>query len=733
MNRNFSTRLNHFLRFLKRSVGKHTTRALCVPKIFREYFILLILFIAEMSAVTVDLRDPRFSDGVLSTSKGGVITAPGIRVQAREITFTRKNTEEGFKEYLEAQEDLVIEYGNYVIVGRRIEYDFADKKGIVYDARAEIAPWFVGGKEIRLCPDGSYLIFDGFATTVEGGQPEWAIKTKQAHLAGCILSARNTQLRVFDFTLLWIPQFRVNLNSIFNSPFRYTVRFGGVKGTRLGISYEAFNWRGIKTRLLLDYRFSQGLGGGVDINYKSANSLERFHSVNYMAKDITTYDDRKRTRYRYTGIYKNYFECAKTSIFSTYDVLSDKEMASDFADKGLRLVSGRPTQVEVHRQESNWILNLLGRFRVNRFQTVKQELPTFSGSIRPFLFGNTGIISDNRFRFSYLELEFTDDRPNQHDFNSPRYEVYNNFYRPFKWGHVNITPQVGAVSIFYGNNPEKYKRWTNLGLFDLDLNTNFYKLYGDAKHVVTPYARYSYYTHPETSPDEHFIFDVSDGWYRMNLLRTGIINQIYTKSPKECIYRKLFTDLSLLTFFDTPTIPKSVYKASATMIYNVTAFMRNTLRVGWDVQRNLLDHWNYRLEWTINSKAAFAAEYRHRSRFDWRKVDHTNYILDSFRTAKELVKSDSSDRRDTFLLSLYYRFHPNWALFLQSRNGWNRKDQPNYCEYEINLLGRLRSSWKFNISYRHREDDDRFSVNFAIGLTQPDLTNPECTIPCLEF
>src|SRR5690606_23009477 len=39
--------------------------------------------------IIVDLSNPLFEDGVLSTSEGGVLTAPFFRVQAQRLVYTR--------------------------------------------------------------------------------------------------------------------------------------------------------------------------------------------------------------------------------------------------------------------------------------------------------------------------------------------------------------------------------------------------------------------------------------------------------------------------------------------------------------------------------------------------------------------------------------------------------------------------------------------------------------------
>ena len=49
---------------------------------------------SELTDLTIDLKDPSFSNGVLSTEEGGVAKASGLRVQARKMTYINK-TENG--------------------------------------------------------------------------------------------------------------------------------------------------------------------------------------------------------------------------------------------------------------------------------------------------------------------------------------------------------------------------------------------------------------------------------------------------------------------------------------------------------------------------------------------------------------------------------------------------------------------------------------------------------------
>ena len=107
---------------------------------------------------------------------------------------------------------------------------------------------------------------------------------------------------------------------------------------------------------------------------------------------------------------------------------------------------------------------------------------------------------------------------------------------------------------------------------------------------------------------------------------------------------------------------------------------------GWDFIHNELDHYNVRTEWTYSPNFALAVEYRHRSPYDWRKADHTNFILDSYRSIQELRDSQLSDRRDTLLLHMFYRFHPSWALEFTVAQRMEPHPGTVYNEFEIDLL-----------------------------------------------
>lgn len=686
----------------------------------------------QSTGINVDLREPVYSNGVVTTEKGGVITGPDLRIQAMFITYTRR-VEDGTPVHaIVAEGDLMLEFGDYIFVGDRLEYDFHTKTGVIYNGRTMAEPWFFGGSLIYLCEDGSYNFENCFVTTSENRNTDWELFAESASLSdGYMVRARNIRLKIFNIPVLWAPSFCANLNTIFDSPVRYNVKWGSRQGHRFGLIYELFSWNRLKAFLRLDYRLKRGLGGGIETRYLSEDHKTSFQSINYAARDSSIIHPGQRLRYRFLGIGDSLLMNDKVTVHLSYDKLSDIDMPTDYNDRGLDLGIAERTELLIRRQEDRWISNLVTHVRINNFQTIKQELPTFATSWRPFEFGSTGIIADNSFKASYLDFSYGNNQLNVHDYSSTRLELSPLFYRNFSAGMINITPEVGGVLLAYGNSPRHAAKWLTLGKFGLDINTQFWRHFSHCKHVVTPYIDYSYYTMPTVSPNDHYIFDIEDGWYRLNMMQFGLAQSIYCKQEDGYIMRRLYADLWANTFFDTHTFSAAIPKVYGNVMFNSFSFLRHNLETAWDFQNRVLDHYNISTEWTINADIAVAAEYRHRSPFDWRKADHTNFILDSFRSISELRHSQLSDRRDTLLFHIFYRFHPNWAFEFKSRHGWNRMYEPAYNEFEIDLLGTLPSAWNLKLSYQHREDDDRVSIYMTIGIKRP---NCGCAcIPSLEF
>lgn len=685
--------------------------------------------------ITVDLRSPEFSEGTLKTDCGGVITAEGIRIQGRKILYTRKVADGQTICKLEAEEDILIEYGDYIFIGRRLEYDFQTKTGIIYDGKTAIEPWFFGGERIFLHADGSYTIYDSFLTTSENSNMEWKLSADKTTLyPNHDVQSCNFKFKYYDIPLMWIPNLKVNLDYILDFPIQYSARWGGRQGPRVEFIYEIFSWNNWKTFLRFDYRLTRGPGLGFESYYKSEDRRETFESINYVARDSSLDNPNERTRYRLQGIYNNSFFDDKITLSLTYDKLSDKDMATDYSDSGLTLEYPGATALLVRRQSDSWIANLNTTVRLNNFQTIKQELPTLEVSWKPFNIGRTPFVANQLFKASYLNFLYAKHIHHHRDYESSRVQYIQQLYRSYRISSLILTPEIGGTAIFYGNLPEKNDRWLAMGIFKLDAKAPFYKQHAFFTHTLTPYARYELYTLPTSLPKEHYIFDIEDGLYELQMVRFGLQQTFYVANQRSLLYRPLKIDFYANAFINSKTYSTPIPKVYAWIDFYTTPWIKHTLDTAWDFEHGMLDHFNFRTACTLSPNTALTGEYRHRDAYDFRKADHTNFMIDAFDTPNKLKHTPMSDRRDTLLFDLFYRFHPLWALELQTRYGWNRKHQPNYTEFEIDLIGKPHAAWHVKFSYQHCENDrHRFTVYFNMGTLQPDNWKCDHLIPLAEF
>lgn len=682
------------------------------------------------TGVDVDLRNPTYVDGVLSTNEGGVISCPDIRIQARCITYTKDNDQET----IFAEDNILVEFGDYVFVGKSLHYNVNEGTGTITCGRTSVEPWFFGGDIIELCADQTIIIRDGFITTSPSSNPDWKISSKETKLQKRrYITSKDVKFKILDVPFFWLPRYSADLNMIFDSPIRYGFRFGGKQGPRLRMIYEIFSWQQFKTFLRFDYRINRGPGLGLMTEYNSPNKDQHLEMINYFARDSSINKPKETYRYRFQGLYYQTLNSDRTQIKACWDKLSDKDMPEDYYDESLTIEEAGNTELLIRHQESSWIANLSTQFQVNNFQTVKQELPVIEWRFRPYAISNTGIISETLVRAGYLDYDYATGVANVNDYCSTRFEFREHLYRSFSLGPIRITPEAGVEAMHYGSSPQKKSRDLLLGLFSVKANTHMYRFFDDKKHVLEPYALYQYYTYPNTNPDDHFIFDIDDGWYYLNTLRCGINNNIYFKScDSGCIHRCLNVDLYSYAFIETDTIPETFQKLYCQTTLTLFDNLKHSIATAWNFGNNQLDHFNYRIEWTASSNFAIATEFRHRGAYDWRKADHDNFILDSFRSVDELLNSALSDRRDTLLLHTHYRFHPYCAIDFQIRHGWNRKTEPRYTEYQADLITNLGSAWNLKLSFQHREDDHRIAFYFNLGAKKPNRKSC-CGPPCIEF
>jgi hypothetical protein len=665
--------------------------------------------------LTIDLKNPTFVQGVIVTEEGGVITAPGMRIQAQKIAYTNK-IENGLRvQKIVAEGDLMMEYADRVFVGSKLEYDFISKTGILWDGKTFVDVWFLGGERIELKADGTFYIYSAFVTTSENQENAWEINASKVKITDDhLLSARNIRFQFFKVPLFWFPSFKSNLKVFSDPPIRYKVVWDKGIGPRLTMRYRLFSWRDLNLFFRLDYRLQKGFGGAFESEYFSPDKLTTFVTRSYGARDKSFPYERGPHRYRLQGLYHTQSRDGKTQAHLTYDKLSDTRMVGDFRSDDFEINTQKRTRLTVSHETPQTFAHFSLQPRINRFQSIDQELPLLSLGIRPFSIGSTGIISANYASAGFLDYVFANEL--RHEFEklhlssstqSIRLETKNDLYRPFQWGPVRFTPQVGILGIFYSKSPEHHPIGQGIFTYGGQAHTHLWHTYSKFRHLIEPYFSYQGLTKPSEGLNDHFIFDINDGYFQLNQLRIGVRNALYL-TRKSRFLPTFSADLYTYGYFGKRHFAQTFPKSYLTFDWNRPSF---TLKSGicWNNEEQVWDFTNIGIDWTLSEDFAFGVEFRHRSKFDWRKGNHENFILDVARPIPELLDSPLSDGRDTLLTRFQIRLAPRWTCHIQTRHGWGRSFEPRYNAGKIDLYTMLTCSWRLRLSYERIPGDNRFS------------------------
>lgn len=673
--------------------------------------------LSEEHPLTVDLKNPTFAQGMLSTKEGGIITAPGMRIQAQHIEYTNR-IEEGVRvQRIVAESDLMMEYEGRIFVGTRLEYDFVQKTGTLLDGKTFIDMWFIGGEKIELKEDGSFYIWNAYITTCETQENMWEIKAKSVKISqDQLLFAKNIRFEFLKVPLFWLPSYKSNLKVFQDPPIRYKVVWDKGLGPRFTMRYRVISWEQFNLFFRFDYRLTRGPGAALESEYFGADGNTTFVTRSYGAYDKEFPDEKGPKRYRLQGLYHTESKDGRTMAHLTYDKLSDPRMVGDYRSEDFEINTQRRTHLVVTHQQDNTLFNLSLQPRINRFQSIDQELPLITVALKPFTLGHSPILCANAFSAGYLDYVYATDMHSRfHELHLPtsthafRLQTQNTLYSPVHLGPLTLTPAIGVSAIFYSNSQEHNAAWQGIGTYGLDLKSRLVRHYDALIHTIHPYLIFRGLTPPTSTIDKHFYFDINDGYFQLNQLKIGVKNDFFRSAQ----YPKAALDLYTYAYFGkrafSHVLPK--YYLDLSLFYP-----RFTIKSGiaWNAQEQVWDYTNILTEWTFSKNFACAAEFRHRSKYDWRKGNHENFIVDVARPIPELVASPLSDGRNTFLTRFFFHLTPKWSCQLQTRNGWGRRSEPAFYAGKFDFFYMLTCSWRLRLSYERMPNDNRFSTSLSL-------------------
>lgn len=670
--------------------------------------ILLSCPLLLAAEVKLFLQDGHFTNGVVSTEKGGVIEDDKIRIQAKNLIYKRNND----AETVTATGDLLVLYDKRLLTGKTLTYNFITREGIIEEPMLGSEGWIVSGESLHIQPDGSVVIEKGYVAPPSNLDVTVAFERLRLQRSSQI-QARRLSIRLFKKELFCFNQFKTTLDALTDIPVTMRLSFGGYQNTRAALRYRLFKTDEFKAYLRLDAILSRGIGGGLDTNYRSRNCRTYFDSKSFAIRDRSWDDPEVRIRYRFQGVAED--KRGLLNIRACYDFLSDVEMASNYAGKDFELPTAQRTELFATYKETDWLADFTTRVRVNGFQTINQQLPGFQISWRPVSLGVTGIMSDNRLKAAYQSYVFADGTPNASDFSSARIELRNRNYRHFNLGYVLFTPEAGFNFIHYSNGPLHQEQEQAVVTAGATASAPFFSNNALCVHTFEPYSRYTFSSRPTAPFGNTYIFSIDDGYGQLSMLKAGIKQSFFLKKGPSCFIRKpLFIDLWTIGFFSAPALQNRMPRIYGALTWSPFATLETKLEAAWNRDLHSKDYLNMSAFWTVNEDLALRVAFLSRGPRSWRKADPDNFMLDMIQPETVLQNSIVSDHRNTFLSHIFWRFHPDWTAEFQTHTGWNRPAEPAYNEYKIGFSTIIYSYWRLGAAYERREIEDRFSFSLKL-------------------
>ena len=685
------------------------------------FCVIRAFFAEELTPFTINLKHPMLKNGVISTDQGGVVTSSELRIQARHLEYTHRSEKNRMTRFVVAQGDLALIYKDQIYLGHRLEYDFLKKRGVIYQGITAFRFFFVGGEKIWLGSSGGCEISKAFITTSDHKKIDWKIQARNLAVdQNRLLTADSITARLFDTPIFWFPRFKMNLSKpLIESPVRYKVEWKKGVYPVLSARYLFYAQNANQFALRLSLHPLQGFGVALESDYTPPDKKKGGQTKSYIGRNgfyHPSFPHQFRYQYRFQGFYETRSQDRRSHLYFTYDKLSDQNMQSEFLNPDFERSTVRPTFLNIRNDQEKMILGLDLRPRINSFESMKQELPSLFLNVHPFIVKKSKLISNNLFQISNLNYLFAKELKGfLQNFRSRRLETKNELYLPLFSKGVSLTPLVGFRGIFYDKSQKGGGIFQTFLYYKIGVEWALKKEYLSFKHVFRPYIDYKGVFRPMAHLGTPYIFDINDGYHRLNELRGGMRHSLYLK--KFPLFEPNFAaDLYFISFLSSKNFKKGISKIQGSFEWNFPTVLISS-QLGWNMEKQVCDFANAGLSWTINRNFAFKTELRHRGLFDYRCCDRGNYFLEVARSTLDLLDSPLSDRRNSHLTRLEIRFIPDWTLRLESYVGWGRKKEPGYHKFRLELVWLISTNWKLRIVFAHAPTPDKKSNPFSFGFS----------------
>lgn len=503
-----------------------------------------------------------------------------VRVSADYAEYNTKTTD------IVASGNVVLQRGVFVWRGQTVQGNLTQRDFTVGPYEAQAGPWYCVGAGGRHHADGAASSRDVRLSTCEYvDRPHYCLKARRVHYyPDGKFRAYHTWYSIGRVPILYLPvvfgDTNVDMGGIEIKP-GYSSDWGGY----LLLGKEWRVGKRSSTKMLLDLRSKNGVAVGNETQLLTDSSQTDILLYGMDDHDPPETEPGYNRRFdvrdeRFRGrLYHRQELSDNTTLRLRLDALSDIDMLEDWFRRDHRRSPQPKSYADLAYESERFALSLTARPRLNDFYSVVERLPEARLDLPRQALGDSGLYYQGHAAAAQLKMrwrEFDKPRPpgleDPADYETWRFDTLHMLYAPMKLRDlVQVVPRAGLRLTHYGdssNQPLTFDDLVNLidvddpdnpddstdivnydeqgrartriaGELGLELSAKFYRTWQSTqsrrwqvdglRHVVQPYANYTYSPSPSEERENLFFFDTIDRLNEQHFVRTGVRQRWQTK------------------------------------------------------------------------------------------------------------------------------------------------------------------------------------------------------------
>ncbi len=575
--------------------------------------------------------------GKLLVGDGNVVVQQmNASLQADHVTV---NSETG--EIIASGNIRMLREGNHW-EGQELVYNYKTREGTFGESSMYFEPAYITAEKTQRISTNEFLMSNVMMTTCEGENPTVYAKAKEVRIItgekpnGPWIKAKHVTFYVGPVPIFYTPYWKRNLG---DSAFTTAVGYGSLYGAFFKGRAVAHLTDWLTSSTHYDIYAKRGLGLGQDFAWKTPvghgaietyyiNDHDPYNKNDTLAEQALT--DSQRYRIKLT----DHEKIDEETYFATkLNWLSDPAIIRTFFTE----TDANPENYAViQRATEDYAASVRVDHRLNDFYTTVNRMPETTYDWYRSRLSDSPFYFESENNLGFFEKQYSVSETNlpsvfnsgtnlpsvfNNDYSSGRFDSYNRLFLPLKFQEFfNVIPRAGYRGTWYsetkGSSDANYRNIVEFGTLSafktyktLTEKSGFYGT--GLRHVLEPYADYSYRPKPNLQPNEIYQFDSIDTLDKQNEVRFGARNLLQTKRSLKRIANFVDSDIYTTGRFDPATGQRNFTNLVVDTELSLTDYFSIRSDLQYDWYTHSINPANARLQLVTDDQSEYSFEYRY--------------------------------------------------------------------------------------------------------------------------